>query len=66
MKTPMYSNTGYRFRYNYFDRVDGYLLPDNDADTFFDVFAYNTDIFEHPPKENPDMIAEMYFRLQVD
>ena len=45
----MYSDSGYRFRYNSFDRVDGYLLPDNSENIFFDVFTYNKDIYENPP-----------------
>ena len=45
MAYPTYSDTGHRFRYNYFDRVDGYLIPDNDGDIFFDYFEYNTDVY---------------------
>jgi hypothetical protein len=40
---PSYSDTGYRFRYNQFDRADGYLIPKNIDNKFYDCFEYNTD-----------------------
>lgn len=66
MATPYYSDTGYRFRYNVFDRADGYIYPDKDEDIFFDFFEYNTDIFNSAPVGMENTIAEMYFRLEVD
>ena len=66
MKYPAYSDTGYRFRFNQFDRKDGYLLPDNALDIFFDYFNYNSDTFETAPPGMENYIAEMYFRLEVD
>lgn len=66
MAYPTYSDTGHRFRYNFFDRVDGYLLPDNDGDVFFDYFEYNTDVYKSAPAGMEDVIAEIYFRLEVD
>jgi len=35
-------------------------------DTFFDYFEYNTDSWPTAPIGSEDMIAEMYFRLEVD
>jgi hypothetical protein len=66
MGYPAYSDTGYRFRYNQFDRNDGYLMPDNLDNKFFDFFEYNTDTWQSAPTGSENMIAELYFRLQVD
>lgn len=66
LEYPSYSDTGYRFRYNLFDRKDGYLIPKNDEDVFFDYFEYNTDTFQSAPAGSEQMVAEMYFRLEVD
>lgn len=66
MRSPSYSDTGYRFRYNQFDRTDGYMYPDNDQDIFFDYFEYNTDIYKSAPLGLENVIAEMYYRLEVD
>ena len=63
---PFYSDTGYRFRWNFFDRSDGYIIPDNFNNTFFDVFEYNTDTFTSAPAGSEMLVAEMYFRLEVD
>ena len=66
MRSPSYSDTGYRFRYNQFDRTDGYLYPINDQDLFFDYFEYNTDIYQSAPAGLENVIAEMWYRLEVD
>jgi hypothetical protein len=42
---PSYSDTGYRFRFNLFERSDGYILPYDLDNIFFDYFEYNTDTF---------------------
>lgn len=47
---PNYSDTGYRFRYNIFDRADGYFYPIDLENVFFDYFEYNTDTFQSAPK----------------
>jgi hypothetical protein len=47
---PSYSDTGYRFRYNLFERADGYIVPEKSDNIFFDYFEYNTDTFESAPK----------------
>jgi hypothetical protein len=47
---PNYSDTGYRFRFNLFERVDGYILPDDVDNIFFDYFEYNTDTFPSAPE----------------
>ena len=46
---PGYSDTGYRFRYNRFDRQDGWFLPDPDVNPFFDYMFYNTDTYPTAP-----------------
>ena len=61
-----YSDTGHRFRYNSFDRKDGWFFPDNDIDPFYDYVFYSTDTFPTTPIGVEDMIVEMYIRLQVD
>jgi hypothetical protein len=66
MRHPFYSNTGYRFRYNYFERDDKYALIHHLENVFFDYFEYNTDVFETFPKGKDNIIAEQYFRLEVD
>lgn len=38
LEYPMYSDTGYRFRYNAFDRQDGWLIKKPDVDLFYDYF----------------------------
>lgn len=59
-----YSDTGYRFRYNEFDRTDGWFTPNKDLDAFFDYMFYNSDTYPSGPSK--DVIGEMYFRLEVD
>lgn len=59
----MYSDTGYRFRYNEFERQDGWFGPKNVLNAFFDYMFYNSDTYPSGPK---GVIAEMYFRLEVD
>jgi hypothetical protein len=66
MAYPSYSDTGYRFRYNLFERIDGYIIPKDDDDIFYDYFEYNTDTFQSAPVGSEALIAEMYFRLEVD
>jgi len=61
-----YSDTGYRFRYNEFERQDGPYWAINVKDTFYDFLFYNSDTYPTPPASAPNMIAEMYFRLEVD
>jgi hypothetical protein len=61
-----YSDSGYRFRYNEFERQDGPYYPKNTKDSFFDYIFYSSDSFPTPPKSSPHLIAEMYFRLQID
>jgi hypothetical protein len=63
---PSYSDTGYRFRFNLFERLDGYILPTDIDNIFFDYFEFNTDTFNSAPKGSENLIAEMYFRLEVD
>lgn len=66
MRYPSYSDTGYRFRYNIFDRADGYAYPINKDNVFFDYFNYNGDTFQGAPEGLEHLIVEQYFRLEVD
>lgn len=61
-----YSDTGHRFRFNRFDRQDGWFFPDPDVDPFYDYIFYSSDTFPTPPVGYESLIVEMYFRLQVD
>ena len=63
---PNYSDTGYRLRFNLFERSDGYIFPFDSNNVFFDYFEYNTDTFQSAPKGSDNLITEMYFRLEVD
>jgi hypothetical protein len=63
---PRYSDTGYRFRFNVFERVDGYVIPNDSKNVFYDYFEYNTDTFKSAPAGSEDLIVEMYFRMEVD
>ena len=63
---PSYSDTGYRHRYNVFERDDGYILANLIDNVFFDYFEFNTDTFQSPPDGKDNLIAELYFRLEVD
>jgi hypothetical protein len=66
MAYPSYSDTGYRFRYNQFDRSDGYIFPNNFDNKFYDCFEYNTDTWQSAPAGSEQLVAELYFRLEVD
>jgi len=61
-----YSDTGYRFRYNEFDRIDNWYWGESEIKYFFDYLFYNSDTYPTPPENNQEIIAEMYFRLEVD
>jgi hypothetical protein len=45
MTSPSYTDSGYRFRYNNFDRDDKYFVPHSLENVFFDYFKYNTDTY---------------------
>jgi hypothetical protein len=61
-----YADAGYRFRYNQFIKTDGYLLPKDDVDVFYDYFEYNKDEYDSSPPGYENQIYGGYFRLQVD
>ena len=61
-----YSDTGYRFRYNLFERFDTWYWFTTKTDFFFDYMFYNSDTYESAPSGAEDLIGEMYFRLEVD
>ena len=52
LEYPSYSDTGYRFRYNAFERQDGWFVKVNDLDLFYDYFKYNSDTFLSAPVGN--------------
>lgn len=61
-----YSDAGYRFRYNQFNRQDGWFFPDRVIDPFFDYVFFSSDTYPTPPIGSEHLIAEMYYRLEVD
>ena len=63
MSPGHYSDTGYRFRFNRFDRQDGWFLPTPSINPFFDFMYYSSDTYPTPPSSTPDMISEFYIRL---
>jgi len=65
MKKGKFSDTGYRFRKNDFNRIDKwYPFGLQVIDTFFDLTFYNSDTFD--VGKDSKVIAEMYFRLEID
>ena len=64
LKAGKYSDTGYRFRKNVFQRNRSWysVIDDQDLETvFYDLQHYNTDTFDVDP--DFQFIARMYFRL---
>lgn len=70
MGNGLFSDTGYRFRYNDFQRQDGWLIPKYIPNPFYDYIFYSSDTYPSAPvdKDNKPtkIISEMYFRLAVD
>jgi len=65
MKSSKFSDTGYRFRKNEFNRHDKwYPFGEKVLETFFDITFYNSDTFDVGTEAKT--IAEMYFRLEID
>ena len=65
LATGKFSDTGYRFRKNIFNRNDEWAPFSNESEEeFYDILQYNSDTFDVGP-EYPK-IAEMYFRLNAD
>ena len=62
----VYTDSGYRLRYNAYDRQDGWIIPENLANPFYDFIFYSHDTFPTPPEGADRLIAEMYFRVAVD
>jgi len=60
-----YSDTGYRFRKNTFDRVDEWY-PFYSAETtkFYDFTLFNSDVYA--VSDDLTHIAELYFRLETE
>lgn len=64
LASGLFSDTGYRFRYNIFERYDNWWSSTVIVNIFYDYMFYNSDTFVVP--ESKTEIAEMYFRLEVD
>jgi hypothetical protein len=64
LKSGIFSDTGYRWRYNIFERYDKWWSQSKTINLFYDFMFYNSDSFT-VPKEKTEL-AEMYIRLEVD
>ena len=64
LKSGLFTDTGHRFRFNEFLRIDYWWRGYKAVDKFFDYVFYNHDIYE-VPKTNT-LIAQMYWRLNND
>ena len=65
LKSGGFSDTGYRFRKNYFERYDEWQpLGKAKDEFFFDITFYNSDTIS--VDLNHAVIAEMYFRIDID
>lgn len=64
IQTGLFSDTGYRYRYNQFERTDFWWTGKKYLDPFFDYLHYSTDIYVVP--EDDISLAELYFRLDVN
>jgi len=65
LKAGTYSDTGYRFRKNVFEREDEWypFYPKNSS-KFYDFTLFNSDIYT--VSEDLTNIAELYFRLETE
>lgn len=64
IKSGLFSDTGYRWRYNKFERYDKWWSQNMTTNLFYDFMFYNSDTFTVSEEET--RLAEMYFRLEVD
>jgi hypothetical protein len=64
LKQGRYSDTGYRFRFNDFERYDYWWSSTLVHNYFYDFIFYNSDTYDVPMDQA--LAAEMYFRLDVD
>ena len=64
MKSGKFSDTGHRFRYNIFHRIDHWHTPYQKKEPFFDYVFYNSDTWD--VSKDKLEIAEVYFRLDTD
>lgn len=64
MKAGKFSDTGHRFRFNLFNRVDNWHKKTVQLDPFYDYVFFNSDTYD-VPKDKKE-IAEVYFRLMTD
>ena len=65
MTDGLFTDAGYRFRRNTFDRLDyWYPFIESTEQTFWDVKVFNSDTFLTGDETQP--IAEIYFRLDID
>ena len=61
----MFTDTGYRFRRNSYQKQSNWLSFTDKQTTFYDIVHHNTDTFINT-NPNFNQIAEMYFRINTD
>jgi hypothetical protein len=59
-----YADTGHRFRFNQFNRVDSWFISLDEVEPFYDYMFFSNDVFD--VDEDNTVLAELYFRLSVD
>ena len=64
LRAGVFTDGGYRLRYNTFKRQDYWWTGYKTIDVFFDYYFYNHDEFEVP--KSSKVIAELYWRLNSD
>ena len=64
LQLGLFNDVGYRYRYNKFDRYDKWWSTNMTTNLFTDIKVFNSDTFTVP--KNRTVLAEMYFRLEVD
>ena len=65
MRAGGFTDSGYRYRSNHWYRTDSYIPGiKTEIDKFYDFKIYNNDLFL--VGNDYTIVAEMYFRLDVD
>lgn len=64
LKSGLYTDSGYRYRYNKFERYDHWWSKQKITDLFYDMKFFSSDTFTVPKTQK--VLAEMYFRMEVD
>ena len=62
-----FTDAGYRFRQNVYDRVDKWYWPFSESSVFYDLTFFNHHPFSVNEKNiDTTLIAEIYFRVDTN